>query len=65
MKRFKCVKGWARNQVGDVVEEWEYKRFPESAHKCYEEIVDEPPKKRVDVPANIKVKSKLENDITN
>ncbi len=28
MKRFKCISGWARNKVGDVVENYMFRRYP-------------------------------------
>jgi hypothetical protein len=27
-KQYKCVKGWARNNVGDIVEEYMINRYP-------------------------------------
>lgn len=56
-KKFKCVRAWSRNAVGDVIEEYEYKRYPPSAHKCFEEIIDTPVQKKVNVPVNTSVKS--------
>ena len=27
-KLFRCIKSWQRNLVGDIVEEWEYLKYP-------------------------------------
>ncbi len=64
MKKFKCVKSWARNQKDDIIDEYELRRFPESALKNYEEIkapVVEV-KKRVETPVSTNIKVKNLND---
>jgi hypothetical protein len=65
MKKFKCVKSWARNQKDDIVEEYELRRFPESALKNYEEVKTPAApevKKRVETPVSTNIKVKNLND---
>lgn len=38
-----CVKDWARNRKGDIVENYEFKRFPmEIRQSCFKEYKSEP-----------------------
>jgi hypothetical protein len=42
MNRYKCIKRWTRNEVGDVVEQWEMNRYPPEIHDHFELIIDKP-----------------------
>jgi len=47
MKKYVCVKDWARNRVGQVIDEYVYKRYPEELRvKCFklvEPVVESKP----------------------
>lgn len=46
MKQYVCVKQWSRNQVGDVIDEWTYKRYPiELRGVCFREVAEVDPGK--------------------
>ncbi len=42
MNRYKCIKRWTRNEVGDVVEQWEMNRYPPEIHNHFELIINKP-----------------------
>jgi hypothetical protein len=42
-KEFKCIKGWARNRVGDVVENYMFSRYPKEIQQNH--FVEIKPKK--------------------
>jgi len=48
MRKFKCIRKWARNQVGDIVELYEFKRYPREVRVGhFEEIIAKVAKKVV------------------
>lgn len=53
MKKYKCIRAWARNEKGDVITEFQYKQYPASAKQCFEEIVQP---ERVESKVSLKVK---------
>lgn len=41
MKQYVCIKQWSRNKVGDVIDDWTYKRYPiELRGLCFREVVE-------------------------
>lgn len=41
MSKYICVKAWARNKEGDVIDEFTFKRYPvELRDKCFKLIVE-------------------------
>lgn len=51
MKRYVCVKGWARNKVGDMIDESVYRRYPvELRNRCFELYTEEKTSKVANKP---------------
>jgi hypothetical protein len=48
MAKFRCIKSWARNKIGDVVMDYTYRRYPETIKKNNFELAVEE-KKAVEV----------------
>jgi len=53
---YKCIRRWARNEVGDVIEKWELNRYPPEVQGHFKLIETEEPIKPV-----IKAKQTNEN----
>lgn len=42
MARFKCIRNWARNTKGDILEQYEYNRIPQELKLTHFEVYNEP-----------------------
>jgi hypothetical protein len=42
MNRYKCIKRWTRNEVGDIVEQWEMNRYPPEIYDHFQLIIEKP-----------------------
>lgn len=50
-KQYRCIKGWARNNVGDLVEAYEFFRFPaEIRQRHFVEVVESVKKSPISTP---------------
>jgi hypothetical protein len=48
MTQYKCKRVWARHQLGEIIEHYEWKRLPaEIQTKCFDKIVVSAPVTRV------------------
>lgn len=70
MNQYVCVKGWARNKVGDVIDEWTFKRYPpELRSRHFELIVPKPTKqaspaaKPIEVPKVVEAPVRIEQEV--
>lgn len=44
MKKYICIRGWQRNSVGDIIEEWQYNKYPEEVKERNFKIYEPEPK---------------------
>jgi hypothetical protein len=42
MAQFKCIRNWARNTKGDILEQYEYNRIPQELKLTHFEVYNEP-----------------------
>ncbi len=47
---YKCIRRWARNEVGDVIEKWELNRYPPEVQDHFKLIEPEVPAKSPIIP---------------
>lgn len=59
MRKFKCIRSWARDREGDIIEDYMFRRYPKDIRDShFKEVVNEKSKKNPVVRAIKKTKIK-------